>query len=122
MIMTWLTVAGVVISDALGNMALRHGMDRIGDVTLCRAHEIPNLLIRIIRNPMLVLGVGCIAVAFLLFVALLSWADLSFALPATALSSVVNALGARWILKENISLGRWIGVLFICCGAILLGN
>ena len=119
---TWLTVAGVVISDAMGNMALRRGMDQIGDVTSCRFREIPALVYRMIRNKMLGLGVLCIAAAFFLFMALLSWADLSFALPATALTSVVNTLGARVLLKENVTANRWVGIVLICGGAALLGG
>ena len=118
---TWLTVAGVVISDAMGNMALRRGMEQIGDITLCRLREIPDLVYRMIRNKMLGLGVLGIAAAFFLFMALLSWADLSFALPATALNSVANTLGARFLLKENVTAGRWVGVFLICGGAALLG-
>ena len=117
---TWFAVEGVVLADAMGNMALRRGMDQIGDVSSCRPREIPALIYRMIRNQMLQWGVGCIAMAFFFFLALLSWADLSFALPATALSSVVNALGARFLLKEEVTAGRWVGILFICGGAALL--
>ena len=119
---TWLTVAGVVFADAMGNMALRRGMEQIGDVTLFRFREVPSLISRMIRNKMLGLGVLCIAAAFFLFMALLSWADLSFALPATALNSVVNTLGARVLLKENVTAGRWVGIFLICGGAALLGQ
>ncbi len=119
---TWLTVAGVVFSDALGNMALRQGMKQVGDVTSCRLRELPNLIYRVAANKMLGDGILCIPAAFFLFLALLSWADLSFALPATALASVVNALGARFILKENVTAGRWAGTLLICGGVALLGR
>ncbi len=51
---------------------------------------------------------------------LLSWSDLSFALPATALGSVVNTVGARFFLKENVTMGRWMGTLLICVGVSLL--
>ncbi len=119
---TWFAVAGVVLADTAGNMALRRGMDQMGDVSSCRPREIPALVYRMIGNKMLGLGILCIAMAFLFFLALLSWADLSFALPATALSSVVNALGARFLLRENVTAGRWVGILFICGGAALLGK
>lgn len=116
----WFAVAGVVLSDALGNMALRRGMRQMGDVTSCKWRDIPALLYRLLRNKLLGVGVFFIALAFLMFLTLLSWADLSFALPSTALASVVNALGARFILKENVTMTRWIGTLLICGGVILL--
>ncbi len=119
---TWFTVAGVVFANATGNMALRRGMEQIGDVTHYQRREILGLVRQMIKNKMLELGVLCIATAFLLFLALLSWADLSFALPATALASVLNALGARVLLKEKVTAGRWIGTFLICGGVALLGG
>ncbi len=116
----WLTVIGVVVADAIGNMALRRGMAQIGDVSLHQPGQILNLICRILRNKVLGFGILCITVAFILFLALLSWTDLSFALPATALGSVVNTVGARFILKENVTLGRWMGTFLICMGVSLL--
>ena len=116
----WLTVIGVVVADVFGNMALRRGMEQIGDVTLYQPSQILSLVCRILRNKVLGFGILCIAVAFFLFLALLSWSDLSFALPATALGSVVNTVGARFFLKENVTTGRWMGTLLICIGVSLL--
>ena len=118
----WFAVAGVVLSDAFGNMALRRGMQKMGDVTSCKWREFPALLYRLLRNKLLGVGVFFIALAFLMFLTLLSWTDLSFALPSTALASVVNALGARFILKENVTMTRWIGTLLIFGGVMLLGR
>ena len=117
---TWFAVIGVVLADAVGNVALRRGMERMGDVTLCRLGQVWDLISQVLRNKMLGFGVLCIAVAFLLFLVLLSWTDLSFALPATALGSVVNTVGARVFLKENVTAGRGAGTLLICGGVILL--
>jgi len=117
---TWVTVAGVVFADAAGNMALRRGMEQMGDVTACRLEEIPSLIYRAVKNKMLGIGVFCMAVAFFLFLALLSWADLSFALPATALGSVVNTVGARVLLKESVTTSRWVGTILICVGVVLI--
>ncbi len=116
----WFAVIGVVVADAAGNMALRRGMKQIGDVTLYQPHQILMLLYQILRNKLLGFGILCIAVAFFLFLALLSWSDLSFALPATALASVVNTVGARVLLRENVTASRWVGSLLICAGVILL--
>ena len=116
----WMTVIGVVVADVVGNMALKRGMEQIGDVTLYQPSQILILIYRILRNKVLGFGILCIAMAFFLFLALLSWSDLSFALPATALGSVVNTVGARFFLKENVTTGRWMGTLLICIGVSLL--
>jgi uncharacterized membrane protein len=53
-------------------------------------------------------------------VALLSWADLSFIVPATSLSVVTTTLGAKWFLQERMTRLRWVGTLLVCLGVALL--
>jgi drug/metabolite transporter (DMT)-like permease len=53
--------------------------------------------------------------------ALLSWADLSYVLPVTALGYVANALLGRYFLSEQISPQRWAGTLLIVAGTTLVG-
>jgi len=51
---------------------------------------------------------------------LLSWKAISFVIPASALSYVVGTLGAKYILHEDVSPARWIGVLLVCAGVALV--
>jgi len=51
---------------------------------------------------------------------LLSWADVSFVVPATALSYVSGALGAKFLLNEHVATARWAGVLLVCLGVTLI--
>jgi drug/metabolite transporter (DMT)-like permease len=53
---------------------------------------------------------------FIAYLSALSWADLTYVLPATAIGYVVLALGARFWLHEQIPLTRWIGILMIVAG------
>ncbi len=52
--------------------------------------------------------------------ALLSWADLSYVMPVTAISYVVTAFAARLFLGENISPARWAGILLVTAGVMTL--
>ena len=72
------------------------------------------------RRPLLLLSIGCMAASFFSFMALLAIADLSFAVPATAASYVVETLLAKWILKERVDSRRWAGALLVTCGVALL--
>jgi drug/metabolite transporter (DMT)-like permease len=58
-------------------------------------------------------------VSFYTFLTLLSREAISFAVPATALSYVAGALGARFLLGERVSLRRWAGVILVCLGVAL---
>jgi len=117
---TWLTVLLVVFSDAAGNIANRQGMKQVGEMTVRHRREVLPLLRRFMTNRLLGMGVLFMAVAFFLFLALLSWANLSFVLPATSIGYAVNALGARFILKEKVTAERWVGTVFICVGIVLI--
>jgi drug/metabolite transporter (DMT)-like permease len=55
-------------------------------------------------------------VAFFALLALLSWADVSFIVPATALNYVVGAAGSALFLRERVNRVRWAGVLLVCLG------
>jgi drug/metabolite transporter (DMT)-like permease len=60
------------------------------------------------------------AVSFFAFMALLSIADLSFSVPATAGSYVFETLLAKLVLKERVGKRRWGGALLVCAGVALL--
>ena len=62
----------------------------------------------------------CLAVSFFSFLAVLSWADLSFVVPATAIVYAVTVLGAKFILREHIDGMRWAGTLLVCLGVALV--
>ena len=61
-------------------------------------------------------------IAFYSLLVLLSWQPVSFVIPASALSYVVGTLGAKYILREQISGARWAGVLFVCAGVGLVAG
>ena len=60
------------------------------------------------------------AVSFFAFLKLLTIADLSFAVPASAASFVLETILARALLKEQVCLRRWAGAGLVACGVALL--
>ncbi len=78
------------------------------------------LLPRAIESPTLWIGTALLIVSFILFAAALSWADLSFVVPAVSMEVVVNVVFASYFLNEIVSLTRWTGVLLISIGVILV--
>jgi uncharacterized membrane protein len=54
--------------------------------------------------------------------ALLSWADLSYVMPVTAISYVVTAFAGRLFLGENVSVARWVGIFLVTAGVTLVGR
>ncbi|MGO8945658.1 MAG: hypothetical protein ACLQJ7_18540, partial [Syntrophobacteraceae bacterium] len=109
--LTALMVLMVVLSSAAGDVFLTKGMKQVGDVSAVSRLEILRTIKRIAGNLNFVVGVTCLAVSFFSFLTVLSWANLSFVVPATALVYVVTVLGAKFFLKEQIDRMRWAGTL-----------
>ena len=110
----------VVLTGTAGDICLSHAMKRIGEVTSFRPSVMLPMLARAFRQVSMWLGVGLMAIAFFSLLALLSWADASLVVPATALSYVAGAFGAKFILGEKIAPVRWAGVILVCAGVALL--
>jgi drug/metabolite transporter (DMT)-like permease len=75
---------------------------------------------RALRNGWFWAGVPLMALSFYSLLVLLSWQPISFVIPASALSYVVGTLGAKYILREQVSAARWIGVVLVCAGVALV--
>jgi drug/metabolite transporter (DMT)-like permease len=78
------------------------------------------LVPRAVESPTLWFGTALLIVSFVLFASALSWADLSFVVPAVSAEVVLNVVFANYLLHEVISLTRWTGVLFISIGVVLV--
>jgi drug/metabolite transporter (DMT)-like permease len=114
---TRLFAALTILSNVAGNSALTKGMQQLGDIG-----NSPLALIAALFHPWVALGVALLIVWTLTHMALLSWADLSYVMPVTAISYVVTAFAARLLLNENISAARWAGIVLITAGVMLVGR
>ena len=95
-------------------------MRRHGEIHDFRLGALGRALARVTRNPYVVFSVVLMAVSFFAFMSLLSVADLSFAVPATAASYVLETVLARYVLQERIGRRRWAGALLVACGVALV--
>ncbi len=66
------------------------------------------------------LSVVFMAISFFAFTQLLAIADLSFAVPATALTIPAETVMARFVLEENVDSRRWAGALCVAAGVALI--
>ena len=102
----------VIVFAACGDVSLSRGMKTFGAVTLANVSGLlPALL-----NPWVVLGIVMLILFFVSYLSALSWADLTYVLPASAVSYVLMVLLARFFLQENVTIWRWLGVALITLG------
>jgi uncharacterized membrane protein len=107
----------VVLSNAFGNLLLAWGMRHgAGEITAS-----PLSFLRAIFNPWVSLGIVLLIAWMLSKMFLLSWADLSYVLPVTAIGYVLNAMLGRVFLGEVVTPARWAGTLLIMAGVVLVG-
>ncbi len=108
----YLVLLAVMLFSAVGDALLKRGMQDFGRVDL---HNLPHL-VTALANPWVLAGILCLAAFFAAYLTSLSWADLTYVLPATALGYVLVTLVGKYFLHENVSSLRWLGVLLISCG------
>lgn len=106
------TLAGVVLFGAFGDVALSRGMKSIGGVPLNNLHRLLGALL----HPWIVLGILVLLAFFASYLAALSFADLTYVLPATSVGYILMAFLARFFLHEQVQPTRWAGILLIAAG------
>jgi len=111
---TILVLIPAIFAQAAGNVFLSMRMKEIGSSSL-----LP-LMPRAVESSTLWFGTALLIVSFVLFASALSWADLSFVVPAVSAEVVVNVVFANYFLHEVVSLTRWTGVLSLSVGVILV--
>jgi drug/metabolite transporter (DMT)-like permease len=119
--MKWTMVAIIVGTTALGDLLQSFEMKRHAvSAEELRPDRWARVLGNLARRMPLVLAVFLMAISFFAFMKLLTMADLSFAVPVTAASVVLETLLARLLLGESVSALRWAGVFSVACGVALL--
>jgi uncharacterized membrane protein len=106
-----------ILSNVAGNSFLTKGMQQLGAIG-----NTPAALIGALFHPLVALGVALLIVWTLTHMALLSWADLSYVMPVTAMGYVVTAFAARLFLGENVSPAHWVGIVLVTAGVTLVGR
>ena len=102
----------VTLTSAFGDTFLAIGMKRVGPVSLNQ----PGALLSALRTPWVLGGVLLLLVFFASYLTALSWADLTYVLPATSLAYVGIAFLSKFWLHEEISIARWMGIALITAG------
>jgi drug/metabolite transporter (DMT)-like permease len=109
-----------VTAGTIGDILLTKGMKELGDLSSMNLRGILSVVFQALTSPKLVLGTAMLAVFFFLWLAVLSWEDLSVALPMQALNYVLVAFLSQYFLGEVVTPLRWAGTVLVCIGVILI--
>ena len=116
-----------IVAQAAGNVFLTRGMKAIaapatGSGLTGIAAQSLHAAVQVMQSPEVWVGTLLLIVFFALYSAALSWADLSFVLPATAFGYVLNVAAGHYFLDEKVTSVRWIGSLIITLGVVCVSR
>jgi drug/metabolite transporter (DMT)-like permease len=109
-------------SAALGQILLRRGMLQVGSLETYSIGPMVVYFWHALCNPYVIFGTILNGAFYFLFMAALSWTDVTVALPMTAIEYVFAAVLAIGLLKETVSPERWIGISLVIVGVILIAR
>jgi drug/metabolite transporter (DMT)-like permease len=108
----YLILLAVSVGAAFGDFFLKMGMNQGRAISVQDMHR----AVTAVFNPLVAIGILFLIGFFAAYLTALSWADLTFVLPATGIGYVITALLSVFFLHEHVSIARWIGILLITCG------
>ena len=114
----YLVLAAMILFNALGDVSLEHGMNRMGAIHAGRLAD----ALAAVFTPWVLTGILLLLCFFACYLSALSWADLSYVIPATALGYVVIALLSEWLLGQTVTLTRWAGIALVGGGVLFLAR
>lgn len=123
-----------VVAVTIGDLIMSHAMRKLGPLTIpslphwwdgklgvtAVAYEVYELGWKIFTQPLVWAAIGFMLTFLVLWMIALSWSDLTFVMPLTALTYVLNAVLVGPALGEHVSALRWAGTLLIALGVALV--
>lgn len=110
----------IVVVGTVGELCVSRAMKGIGEVHDFSPKSILGFVLQSLRLPWMWLGIALMSLGFFSLLAILSFQEVSFVVPVSALSYPVGALGAKAFMGERVSRDRWIGISVVCLGVTIV--
>jgi len=110
-----------VALNVTGQLSLKYGMSKIGNFSLSLS-TLPPVFIKAATNLHVLLGLVCYGLGFLVWLIVLSKAEVSYAYPLISLGYVFTAILARALLGEAVGATRLAGIVVTCFGVFLIAR
>ena len=114
----------IVVSVAFavaGQVALKAAMTEIGRIGSAQVSNATDTVARAAREPRLWLGLALFGISAAFWLVVLSRVPLSVAYPFVGISYVLVVLLSRFVLHEHVPASRWVGVLVVAAGIVIIG-
>ena len=117
---TAMVVSLAVIAQAAANTLLSKGMKIVASMPSFHGDFTPVMLLYALKNPFIWAGIFLLIVFFASFLSAVSWSDLSYVIPVTAVVYILNVFTGHYFLHESVSPARWLGTILIVLGVGLV--
>jgi drug/metabolite transporter (DMT)-like permease len=123
MLLPILSIVVAIVFAATGQLLFKLGMDQ---VTAMQVNDVAAtsqpLLFKALLTPAVIAGLISYAIGTLGWLVALSKFQLSLAYPILALSNILVPIGARVVFHEDISIVRWVGIVVVTLGVIIIAQ
>ena len=119
---THVLVVLMVLLSSVGDILLSKGMTQIGTVEFRSPAQVAATFLQTLTSGTIWMGIGLLLLFFACYLLVLSWADYSYVMPASAVGYAVVAFLGYAVLHEVVTPLRWAGVAVICLGVLLVGR
>jgi len=110
----------IVVSGTAGELCVSRAMKSVGEVHDFRPRSILRFVLQSLRLRWMWLGIALMGLGFFSLLAILSFQEVSFVVPVSALSYAAGAFGAKAFLGERINRNRWVGIAVVCIGVTVV--
>ncbi len=110
----------IVIGGTAGELCVTRAVRSVGEIGGFRPALILHFVKRALGNRWMFIGVSLMTIAFFSLLAVLSFENVSFVVPVSALSYAAGTGGAVVFLHERVTRQRWLGVLMVCAGVTIV--
>jgi multidrug transporter EmrE-like cation transporter len=120
----WISLALIVVSVAFavaGQLTLKSAMTEIGRIGSAQVANAADTIVRATKEPRLWLGLVLFGVSAAFWLVVLSRVPLSVAYPFVGMSYVLVVLLSRFVLHEHVPPSRWVGVVVVAAGIVIIG-
>lgn len=122
MVKSLVLVFASVACGVVGQVALKSGMAQVGRIGGQQVTFLLDTIWRVLTTPLVLIGLACYGLGAVAWLVVLSRLNLSVAYPFLALNFLLITLASRFILGETVPPMRWLGVLVICCGVLIVAR
>ena len=110
-----------VFLNVTGQLSLKYGMARIGNFSISLA-TLPPVFLKAATNFYVLLGLVCYGMGFMVWLIVLSKAEVSYAYPLISLGYVFTAILARAMFGEAVGVTRMVGIMVTCLGVFMIAR